>query len=538
MKMNLSLKLIGAQFVLTLLAILAVCLAVSGGSLRDQNVFWLAALSAAAASLLGWALFYEKLLRRLRHAVEVSQAWLRGDLFVHLEDAVEDELGCLADQVDQLVVLLAHDEQDLSELRQREDRLADQVRALSIAEERARLARELHDGVKQQLFSLAITASAIQDRVQAQPECMPSEMAEMVNQVKTTAQAAQHEMTGLLEGLRPISIQQRGLAATLNEHTLLFGAREHLLIYLEVQGNDDVLPLPVAETLYLVAQEALNNVARHARATRVDMKLICLPEEASLTVRDNGAGFDMSQPHRGMGTVSMQDRLVAIGGRLILRSSPGRGTQVIAQVGLGHPLAPVSEQNRLDPSRPQPNIENWLWLGQRLVIPVAQTWPWLPTDDIYLRRPLLDPSQALHVEVSRGLLGLGKGLVLRAGDVSARAGMTAGGYAWRLHGGRWRYQRISRNGNAVLFRNGQPLAAVQYQGRQIGMWSELIYAGRGYRLAGSGKPGQFQLCDEDGQEMAQLTCNNGLEICIQRPLPLNLLMIAALRLLDEKKAAV
>jgi NarL family two-component system sensor histidine kinase LiaS len=544
MKLNIGLKLIATQFALTLAALLLVSAAAASGLLRwlpgyaAAERLWICGLGAALASLLGWAVARATLLRRLAHANVIGQAWLRGNMALRMADRAEDELSRLTDQMDQLVQQLAHDEQDLAELRQREARLSDQVRALSIAEERSRLARELHDGVKQQLFSMALTASAIQDRVNQQPDCMTPAMAEMVKQLKTTAQTAQHEMTRLIEGLHPASIQERGLAAALNEYTLLFGAREHLLIYLNAQGNDGLLPISVAETLYLVAQEALNNVARHARATRVDVKLRCLPEEVSLTVRDNGSGFDPSQPRRGLGTASMQERLVAAGGRLSLHSAPGRGTTVIAQVGLGRPLPPLNDLNRLDPTRPQPSIANWLWLGQRLVIPVGQTWPWLPADEDFLRQPLLDPAQALHAQISNGLLGLGRSLRLAAGDVAARVTHGLGGFTWRLHGANWRLTYRSPEGRQVLLRNGQPLAAVQYQGRQMDTWSEFIYAGRGYRLARNGTPGAYRLSDEDGQEIAQLTSQAGLTIILNRPLPLNLLLMAALRLLEEKQATI
>ena len=154
-----------------------------------------------------------------------------------------------------------------------------------------------------------------------------------------------------------------------------------------------------------------------------------------------------------------------------------------------------------------------------------------------LRQPLLDPDQALNVQVSGGLFGFGKGLRLQSGDIKVRVGTTPGGYSWRFYGAGWKLQHITNNGNCVLFRNGQPLAAVQYQGRQIDMWSEFIYAGMGYRLDAVGKAGEFHLLDENGQEIMQFLCQTGLEIKLQRPAPLTLLLLAALRLLDEKKAA-
>ena len=91
------------------------------------------------------------------------------------------------------------------------------------------------------------------------------------SEIVNAAQSAQRETTRLIEDLRPGSLEEQGLAAALNDYTLLFGAQEHLLVYLDVQCNDKTLPPAAAEALYRVAQESLHNVARHAHATRVDV---------------------------------------------------------------------------------------------------------------------------------------------------------------------------------------------------------------------------------------------------------------------------
>ena len=103
--------------------------------------------------------------------------------------------------MDLLAGHLEQDEQDLDELQERNARLTDQVRALAVVEERNRLARELHDSVKQHLFSLAMTAGGIRTRFDALRD-VPADLAEMVREVETTAQAAQREMTRLIEDLQ------------------------------------------------------------------------------------------------------------------------------------------------------------------------------------------------------------------------------------------------------------------------------------------------------------------------------------------------
>jgi len=351
-------KLTIAHAVVTLAAVLVAEVGALGGLalVTRQPMFTLlewglhVTLVAVVAALVGLALgawASRRLTRRLHRALEISQAWLRGNLSLRIADPALDDLGLLAEQANLLAEHLAQDEQDLDELRERNARLTDQVRALAVVEERNRLARELHDSVKQHLFSLAMTASGIRTRFDAMRERqqdVPPELAEMVHEVETTAQTAQREMTRLIQDLRPGSLEERGLAEALNDYTLLFGAREHVLIYLDVQGNDALLPPPVAESLYRVAQEALHNVARHARATRVDVHLRCIPEFVALTVRDNGIGFDTEQAaapggaHRGMGLTNMQERMLDVGGRLTVESQAGCGATVLAEVGLTQPL--------------------------------------------------------------------------------------------------------------------------------------------------------------------------------------------------------
>ncbi len=508
---------------------------------RVLNIM-LVTIGAALAGLLLGAWASRPIIRRLGRVLEISRAWLRGNLSLRIADPIADDLGLLANQLDLLAEHLERDEQDLDELRERNTRLTDQVRALAVVEERNRLARELHDGVKQHLFSLAMTASAIRthfDALQDVPDSVPSDLAEMVREVETTAQAAQREMTRLIEDLRPGSLQEQGLAAALDDYTLLFGAQEHLLVYLEVQGNDALLPPSVAESLYRVAQEALHNVARHARATRVDMNLRCIPEQVALIIHDNGVGFDTSQARRGLGLANMQERMMAVGGRLTVESQPGIGTTVLAEVGLTHPLSTRPEIARLEKNRPSPTIENWAWLGQKLVIPVGQTWPWLPADQVHLRRPLVESDEEpLVVKKGTGFLGLKRSYVLQLGQYRTplvRVHHSRSGYEWESEDASWALRRIrGLSGRMVLTRNGQPLAAIQYQGRLVNTWSEIIYDGRGYRLSYvKDRPGQCVLADQAGDELLSAEGGASPQIALRRALSLPLLVMVTLRIIDE-----
>jgi two-component sensor histidine kinase len=446
-------------------------------------------------------------------------------------------LGRLAEHLNLLAEQLEQDERDLRNLRQHNTRLTDQVRALAVVEERNRLARELHDSVKQHLFSVAMTSSAVQARIESLPDAS-DELKEMVREVETAARTAQRETTRLIEDLGPGTLQEQGLAAALNDYTLLFGAREHLLVYLDVQGNDAVLPPAVAEALYRVAQEALHNVARHARATRVDVKLHCLPEQATLTVRDNGVGFDTNEASSGFGLANMQERVLDLGGRLTVESRPSIGTRICAEVGLKRTTRPAREL-ALDAARPDPQVSNWGWLGQKLVIPVGQTWPWLPADETYLRSPLVKAGdEPLYLESDVGLLGLKRDYVLRrteGGRPILRLHQAISGFEWKDGDVGWTVRRMSSgNGRTVLSRRGQPLAAAQLQGRVLNRWTEIVYDGRGYRLAmDDDYPCAFELQDGTGEILLTVQGCSSPRVELKRPLPLPLLGLVIARLVDE-----
>lgn len=329
------------------------------------------------------------------------------------------------------------------------------------------------------------------------------------------------------------------MAAALNDYALLFGAREHVLVYMDAEGNDALLPPSVAETLYRVAQEALHNVARHARATRVEVSLRCLPEQAILEVGDNGIGFDVDQVRRGLGLGNMQDRMLVVGGRLWIDSRIGHGTRVRAEVSLTRPHA-LRPTIRPGADAPLPTRENWAWLGQRLVIPVGQEWPWPLADEAYLRRPLVEPARGpIRVERATGLLGLRQGVALRDGNGLTLVHMRRHrwGYGWQSGGAEWTLDHIAGPRGtlrAVLARNEQPLAAMQHRGRLLDIWSELLYDGAGYRL--SHEPGEASGCvltDGDNNQVLWLRGIECAEITLYRAVPLPLLVMVAIRSLED-----
>jgi signal transduction histidine kinase len=207
-------------------------------------------------------------------------------------------------------------------------RLYERSRELTVMEERNRLARELHDAVAQKLFSLRLTAQAAAALAARDPDRMRAELA----QVERLAADALGELRSVIFELRPADLTDDGLAASLRKHVevldRVFDAR------LEFQGGLDIALSDDRElVLFRIAQEAIHNALRHARAGDISVRLCRAGADVSLTVADDGAGFDAVEVYRdGLGLTSMRDRAEAVGGTLTVESAPGAGTVVRVEV--------------------------------------------------------------------------------------------------------------------------------------------------------------------------------------------------------------
>jgi signal transduction histidine kinase len=209
-------------------------------------------------------------------------------------------------------------------------RLVERSRELNIVEERNRLARELHDAVSQKLFGLVLGAESAatlleRDRAAA---------AEQIARLGELAQEALGELRGLIFELRPASLEEEGFAATLRKHVDMLQRVHGHDVELRITGA--ARPAPEAEGEVLrIAQEALSNALRHADAERVELRLQGRDGRLTLTVADNGVGFDPEAPGlraRHLGLTSMEERARALGGTLAVVSRPGDGTTVTLEV--------------------------------------------------------------------------------------------------------------------------------------------------------------------------------------------------------------
>jgi len=212
-------------------------------------------------------------------------------------------------------------------------RLFEAGQQLAVSEERNRLARELHDSVTQELFSMTMIAGALPALMERKPEIAR----ERVNRLHDLARGALAEMRALLFALRPAALAEEGLSAALMKHAAAIESREGITVNLEITGEGR-LPQPCEEALYRVFQEALNNVVKHAHAQNVWVRLAMGKDETHLSIRDDGAGFAVA-PHgsvfQTMGLTSMRERVEALGGSIAIDSAPGSGTTVAVMIPIG-----------------------------------------------------------------------------------------------------------------------------------------------------------------------------------------------------------
>jgi signal transduction histidine kinase len=208
-------------------------------------------------------------------------------------------------------------------------RLYQQAQELAALQERQRLARELHDSVSQALYGISLGAHTAREALESNDS---EQSSASLAYVITLAEAGLAEMRALIFELRPESLETEGLVAALMKQVAVLRARYRLTVETDLmeEGN---LSLAQKEALYRVAQEALHNIVKHAHATSVRLRLAHRESELLLEVGDNGRGFDPTGAFPGhLGLHSMRERAERLGGSLIIESSPGQGTRILARM--------------------------------------------------------------------------------------------------------------------------------------------------------------------------------------------------------------
>jgi signal transduction histidine kinase len=256
------------------------------------------------------------LVRRLENLERVSEAWGQGDFSATVDDTSPDEIGQLARRMSQMAGQI----QDLLQARQ----------DLAALEERNRLARDLHDSVKQQAFATTMTLGTAKTLREQDTEAAW----EMIDEAEDLSWQVQQELTGLIHELRPVELEGKRLAAALQEYGSRWSRQTGIEVSVALRGEHPIVP-EVEQALFRLAQEALANVSKHAEARHVDITLVCTESAITLKVADDGLGFDPAAAEgQGLGLRSMRERLESLGGELTVESAQGTGTRLVARTGL------------------------------------------------------------------------------------------------------------------------------------------------------------------------------------------------------------
>ena len=273
------------------------------------------AISLPVGAVFGW-LASRGLRKRLSSLSNASQAWSKGDFTVTPRDPSGDEIGDLTRNLntmaDQLQTLL----QTRNELTR--------------VEERNRLARDLHDTVKQQTYASRMQLTAAKNLLDTQPAAAFEHLEAALQLNRET----QQELKLIIDELRPAALDGKGLPQAMTEYAERW--QEHTGINVDISiSGERPLTLDVEQVLYRILQESLANVARHAEADEVALDLNMAAAKVQLSITDNGRGFEPSAVSvNSLGLKGMQQRIKEINGSLTIESVLIEGTKIIANVPL------------------------------------------------------------------------------------------------------------------------------------------------------------------------------------------------------------
>ena len=199
------------------------------------------------------------------------------------------------------------------------------------------LAKELHDRIGQDMTAININLNILQTLL---PKPMPQDVVARFADTEKLVKESVIRMRSIMAEFRPPMLDQYGLTAALNWYTEQYSKRTNITVNIDDQFLKGTrLPSQLEIALFRIAQEALNNVAKHAKASQVNIELLESYDNILMTVTDNGTGFDAKSQNTDLpghwGVTNMQERARAINGKFLLRSVPGQGTQVVVQIGKG-----------------------------------------------------------------------------------------------------------------------------------------------------------------------------------------------------------
>jgi NarL family two-component system sensor histidine kinase LiaS len=272
------------------------------------SLLFITIFAGLLGSLIG-SLTARGLVHRLRRLFKSARAWSEGNFTVSVQDPVQDELGLLAS--------------GLNDMASRLGKLLEERQQMSVMQERNRLARELHDSVKQSAFAASAQLGTALVNYPNEGDTTHAHLLETEKLLDSVRQ----DLTHLIHELRPVSLESKGLAEGIQEYCNDWAKQSGISASVDVRG-ERTLPPDVEHTLFRIIQGALSNIARHSEASQAEISLIQDPTSVRLIVTDNGIGFDVDENHDGMGLRSLQERVDLLGGTFDIESKIGEGTKI------------------------------------------------------------------------------------------------------------------------------------------------------------------------------------------------------------------
>ena len=194
-------------------------------------------------------------------------------------------------------------------------------------EERAKVSRDLHDGIGQELTALKMNLDLLANSVESG---LSAEGRDRWNDARVLAEQTLQDVRELSQSLRPRMLDDLGLFPTLRWYVRNFIKRVSISVDLQLAGDEEKLGTEIQTIVFRIVQEALNNVAKHSQAKSVSVHLQCMDPEMRLQVADDGVGFDPSvhSSETGSGLAGMRDRVALYNGKLVIQSQPRKGTRL------------------------------------------------------------------------------------------------------------------------------------------------------------------------------------------------------------------
>jgi two-component system CheB/CheR fusion protein len=204
-------------------------------------------------------------------------------------------------------------------------------------DERSRISRQLHDQLGQDLIALTLKLEMLKGKYATQ-----AELVEQVVALEAISRQISKDVDFLVWELRPAALEDFGLLVALSNYVNNWSKHFNVEAELHISGvYDDRLSVENETVVYRVVQEALTNIAKHARASSVSILLEWRSDQVSLIVEDDGIGFDVEQSfgtqQKGVGLIGMRERVILVGGAVEIESTAGSGTTVAVRIPFGMP---------------------------------------------------------------------------------------------------------------------------------------------------------------------------------------------------------